>query len=160
MSKESAITISLGELKNTELWLRAMRLEGKNASSLLGSLGEELVSQSETRLVSEKTGPDGAPWEPWSEKYDAWRTKHDKNPGQGIGILTRHMLGGIYYRRVNQHVLRWGSSAEYASFFQGSEDGDESKGNQRVGRPFIGLSEKNEAALEVIAEEFLAKLGK
>lgn len=157
----------LHKLHQAEVWLRAMELRGRTAANLLHELGNALVDQTQERIRVERAAPDGTAWAGWSESYTAWRDRIGHNPGEGIGIgvdkagsyvASGKMLQGISYNLINQYALEWGSSAEYAGYFNGNDDYPRKRDYPL--RPFIGINEANEKALEDEAEEYLERLGR
>lgn len=149
----NAVTLNLKELLSAEQWLRAQQLKGAAASGLLRDLGAELVSQAKDRIEHEKSAPDGTPWAGLSESYKAWLSKLGRDSSRDAGVFDGHMRDSIEYSLLNQYALEWGSSKDYAGYFNGSE-GYARKRDYPL-RPFIGLSDENEADLVDIAEDYL-----
>ncbi len=52
---------------------RIARLGDMDTRPLMDELGAAVVSQTQRRIDSEKTDPDGVAWEPWSDSYAATR---------------------------------------------------------------------------------------
>ncbi len=63
--------ITLEGLDDVEARLRG--LSAWDRGEALFAIGELLANSAKERIDSEKAAPDGTPWAPWSERYDATR---------------------------------------------------------------------------------------
>lgn len=129
----------------------------------LRDIGEHLVNTTRERF-SHEMSPAGHPWAPLSPATVEWKTGIGKNPDK---ILTMYgdMRGGIAYR-VDVDELAVGSDKEYAAIHQfgglagrgmatSSRSGGSAGGVFIPARPFLGLSEEDEAEiLEIVKEYF------
>jgi phage virion morphogenesis protein len=110
-----------------------------------------IESQTKRRIAREKTAPDGTPWANWSPEYA--KTRH-----QGHSLLRGegNLLDDIFSDQTGGGVVV-GSSMVYAAIHQfGGEAGR--NGNVDIAaRPFLGLSDENEAELEEILFDYVQR---
>lgn len=141
--------MSTGLEISAEIDLRAIderlaRLSSPDLSRLLEDVGAEVESQTRRRIQSEKVDSTGREWPAWTEKYAA--TRH---AGQSLLQSTNALLDSIEYRVQGDEVLI-GSHLIYAATHQ---YGDPER--NIIERPFLGLSDENEAAVTQIMTTFL-----
>lgn len=103
---------------------------GKDIAALISS-------QTRRRINREKSEPEtGAKWPQWSEKYA--KTRHRN---QSLLISTGHLRDSIFSRKNSRDSISIGTNLFYAKFLQ--------EGTQIMPkRPFLGLSRRNQAAIE------------
>lgn len=122
------------------------RLSRMHTARLLDVLGSELESQTRRRIDEEKTGPDGAPWDPWTEAYAAARP----NKG-GLLELDGNLRDSITYE-VGEDAVTVGSNLVYASVHN---DGDDDMGIPE--RRYLGVSAENLEDLGGLVLAFIAQ---
>lgn len=99
-------------------------------------IGELLVGSTKDRIDTEKTSPDGLPWEPWSRDYAATRQpRHSLLVGDGD---LRDSIAN--YSEGGSAIV--GSNLIYAAIHQ---FGGDEVGINIPARPYLGLSEEDEA---------------
>jgi len=118
------------------------RVANFDRSQLLEGIGALHESQVRRRITDEKTGPDGQPWQQWSDGYAETRPA-GKSLLQSEGAL----LDDIRYF-VDGDSAYVGASLVYARTHQ---EGDASR--NIPARPYMGTSEEN---LADIREELIA----
>jgi phage gpG-like protein len=104
---------------------RVIDLEGNGTLNVIARI---LVTQTQRRIQDEKTGPDGEPWKPWSKQYAATRHGNHSllvNEGNLMGSISSVVAGDTIVVAPN---------APYA-------------GPMQATRPYLGISEENEADL-------------
>jgi phage virion morphogenesis protein len=135
-------------------------------SPLMADFGEYLVEATRTRFQEGK-GPDGAPWAPKSEAtLEAYRRRKDPaSPRPLIG--PSRSLSTTIFARTDARAAEVGSPLIYAAVMQfGAARGafGAIRGGSPIpwgtipARPYLGLSQADEAALIAIAEEYLESL--
>ncbi len=160
---------------------RIARLADLDRRGLMQTIGAVVESQTRRRLANEKRSPDGTPWAAWSEQYAGFRHGgHSLLEGDGnlIDSLTHEVSAdsveigsNLIYARIHQdgsgdepvnvpaHQRRitkafgrdlpspvWANVKAYAF-------------NQNIpARPYLGLSEDNQAELEDVIEDFLMEV--
>jgi len=105
---------------------------GTNMTPMFADIGEHLLLSHAERF-DRQVDPDGVPWEPLSDAYQARKPKNaDK-----ILVLDDYLRGLLAY---NPHAdeLEFGSNRVYAATHQ---FGDESRGIPA--RPFLGVSDED-----------------
>lgn len=140
----SDLTVNLADLLPVKRKLD--RLPRMNTARLLDVLGSELESQTRRRIDEEKTGPDGAPWEAWTEAYAARRPAKG-----GLLELDGNLRDSITYE-VGNDAVTVGSNLVYAAVHQ---DGWEDK--NIPARPYLGVSAENLEDLGGLVLEFIAQ---
>lgn len=118
---------------------RLGELSAEDLETLVFTVGELMVTQTKTRIADEKTGPDGAPWAPWSEAYAATRSaRHSLLVGVGNPGLLESIAN---HSTADAAII--GTNLVYARVHQlGSEDG------AIPARPYLGLSGENRREIE------------
>ena len=121
---------------------------------LMDELGAAVASQTQRRIDSEKTGPDGSPWEPWSASYAATR-HHNQGLLVGSGAL-RDSIGHVV--GLSGDFAEIGSNLVYAAAHQYGLDMSIVGSRRRVtipARPYLGISAENEADLVALVDDFV-----
>ena len=117
----------------------------------LGALGE---SQTKRRIQSEKTGPDGTPWQDWSDSYAS--TRHG---GQSLLQADGGLLESIASGPLAGDQISWGSDVVYAAVHQFGHTFDNAWGRgieaTVPAREYLGLSAANEREMEQEALLFI-----
>lgn len=114
------------------------------ARELLPQVGGLVESQTRERFQS-KTGPDGAPWAPWSAAYAKSRRR-----GQSLLVAEGHLRDSIEWR-VEGDAVHIGSNLVYAAIQQaGGREGMRPGPAAIPARPYLGVSDAN--AAEISAE--------
>ncbi len=130
------------------------RLVDPALDDLLDRLGAEGESQTRRRISSEKTAPDGAPWEAWTAAYA--KTRHGGNALlEGEGDL----YDSIQSDTQGADAVAWGSNLAYAAIHQhGGLPGMPPGPAGIPARPYLGISAENAADLLGIATEWVEEL--
>ncbi|NDV20878.1 phage virion morphogenesis protein [Pseudodesulfovibrio sp. JC047] len=133
---------------------RIAQLGDMDTRPLMDELGAAVVSQTQRRIDSEKTGPDGAPWDPWSESYA--KTRHE---GHSLLIASgdlsdslEHILG------ISGDHAEVGSNLVYAAAQQYGLDMSVIGTHRRIqipARPYLGISTENEEDLVALVDDFV-----
>lgn len=133
---------------------RIASLGDTDTRPLMDELGAAVVSQTQRRINSEKAGPDGTPWEPWSESYA--KTRH-----QGQSLLQsfnylyesiEHILG------ISGDHTEVGSNLVYAAAQQYGLDMSVIGTRRRIqipAHPYLGISSENEGDLVALVDDFV-----
>lgn len=147
---------------NDERVRRAVRrviAAGIDMHQVTGSIGELLLRSTRERFDTERS-PEGVPWAPLSEATKR-RKRHNRDK-----VLTErgYLRGGLNFRHGRDYV-EIGSDRIYASTHQfGAEKGAfGSTGSGRPipfgdipARPFLGVSDDDEAEIRVRIADFIA----
>ena len=115
-------------------------------TSLLEAVTAEIESQTHRRIREGGPGPDGVPWEPWSEAYAA--TRHG---GQGL-LFGEGDLDDAIQALVEVDDAEVGLNLVYGAIHQ---FGGEEVGIPIKPRPYLGLSADDEADLDAIIDVWL-----
>lgn len=117
----------------------------------MGSLG---ASQTQRRIDSEKTAPDGTPWAPWSESYA--KTRHG---GHSLLVAEQNLLDSIeHIVGLTGDFVEWGSNLVYATSHQNGLDISVIGSRRRItvpARPYLGLSAENEEDMAALVDDFV-----
>ena len=152
------LTVELTGIGEAERRLRALADAGHDLTPAMRDIGEYLVRTTKDRFADER-GPDGAPWEPLSDRT---RSRKRRNAGR---ILTEEgYLGGQIVYQAEPAAVETGSPLVYAGTHQfGAEKG--SFGSTSGGTPipfgdipareFLGLSDADGDEIEDILRDFL-----
>lgn len=109
---------------------------------LMESVGVLVEGQTRRRLATEKTSPDGEPWELRSPGY-----AQSLRPGTSILIRSGGMLDSIASEARGNEVSV-GSDLVYAAIHQFGGTPDMAPGPAAVpARPFLGVSDDNETEI-------------
>lgn len=132
-----------------EVQARIAQLHRLDQEDLLVQLSAAVESQTRRRIQSEKTSPDGTPWDDWSTTYAD--TRHGGNSLlQGEGDLLDSITS-----EVSGLTAEVGSNKVYAAIHQ---FGGEEVGINIPERPYLGISDENAHELEAIALDYLQEL--
>ena len=154
------LTVEITGVDEVERRLRALADAGHDLTPAMQDMGEYLVRTTKDRFADEK-GPDGAPWEPLSERTTA---RKRRNSGR---ILTMDgYLGGQIVCQAGPREVVAGSPLIYAGTQQfGAEKG--SFGSTAKGAPipwgdipareFLGLSDADGDDLADILHDYLER---
>jgi phage virion morphogenesis protein len=128
-----------GSLKR--LQARLHRIKNAPMGSLLDSIAAEVASQTQRRISTEKTSPEGVSWKAWSTRYAAKR-----GAGKSLLMNEGNLVDDIQFQ-VSGNEAIVGSSLIYAATHQ--------MGRGKIpARPFLGISESNETALLHILDQW------
>jgi len=106
------------------------QLGGFEMARLADGVGAILESGARGRIAEEKAGPDGAAWDPWSERYDETREER-----HSLLVAEGSLLDSIAFFATGDEVVV-GSNLVYAATHQmgGVE------GTNIPARPYLGMS--------------------
>lgn len=117
--------------------------------ALMESIGAEVATQTQRRIVSEKTSPDGVAWPEWSDAYKA--TRH---ANQSKLQSEDHLLQSITHMvELTGKDVDVGSNLVYARI--------QNFGGAGVGKPglpareYLGLSAENRMDVHMVASDWL-----
>lgn len=119
---------------------------GAGRRQALEVIGGVVESQTRRRLQTEKKGPDGRPWRPWTAAYAARR----RGSG-GILDLRGSLIDSIRYDVAGDDAVEVGSNVAYARRHQLGDRG----GRPMPARPFIGVSPANEREIGEVLNDWL-----
>ena len=125
---------------------RLMLLSNLRLQRLFDVLGGELENQTRRRISTEKTDPDGEPWDEWSEAYAAVRPQKG-----GLLDLDGGLVDSIAYE-TSSDAITVGSNLVYALVHQ-----DGWKKKNIPARPYLGVSDENLADLGQLVIDFIAQ---
>ncbi len=133
---------------------RIAQLGDMDTRPLMDELGAVVVSQTQRRIDSEKTDPDGNPWEAWSDSHA--KTRH-----QGHSLLMGS--GGLYdsiehIMGITGDDVEVGSNMVHAAAHQNGLDMTVVSSRRRItipARPYLGISFENEEDLVVLVDDFV-----
>lgn len=128
-----------------QLQRRLFGLAGADFGGLLDVIGSEVESQTRRRISDEKTGPDGEPWDPWSDGYAP--TRHS---GQSLLQSEGHLLDSIQPLVTGTERLEVGTNLLYGATHQFGRDGTPA-------RPFLGLSPENSDDVEAVITDWISR---
>ena len=142
-----AITVESPQLEGLERRIRRLAAGMADTRPLLEALGAELETQSRRRIEAGGPAPDGAPWEPWSERYA--ETRHG---GQGMLLSEGSLLDSIQ-SLVGADFVETGSNLVYAAIHQFGGTEDMPAGPRDVPtREWLGISEEDERDLDALLD--------
>jgi phage virion morphogenesis protein len=118
-------------------------LAGLEKHQLLDEVGQEVEGQTKRRIMSEKTSPDGAPWQP-------------NQAGTPILVQSEALHGSITHL-VTGDETQIGSNLVYAGVHNDGGRAGRGAGFQMPQRQFLGLSVENEDDLTALIEDFLER---
>ena len=120
---------------------------------LMRDIGEHLLNTTRERFVEQKA-PDGSPWAPLSET-----TKKRKRRNKGKILTERGFLRGNLAYQAGSSEVQVGSPSIYA----GTHQFGSTTQRRRIpwgdipARPFLGLSDDDEAEIRALVFDFLAE---
>jgi phage virion morphogenesis protein len=133
---------------------RIARLGDMDTRPLMDELGAAVVSQTQHRIDSEKTDPDGKPWEAWSDSHA--KTRHQgQSLLMGFGALNdsiEHIMG------ITGDHVEVGSNLVYAAAHQYGLDMTVVSNRRRItipARPYLGISFENEEDLVALVDNYV-----
>ncbi len=133
---------------------RIARLGDMDTRPLMDEAGALLVSQTQRRIDSEKTDPDGTPWQAWSESYAGSR-----HHGQSLLVASEALLDSIdHIVGLGGDSVEWGTNLIYGGSHQNGLDMSVVGSRRRItipARPYLGISEDNEADLAYLIDDFV-----
>lgn len=113
---------------------------------LLDEIGATIETQTKVRIKEEKRSPEGVKWEEWSKRYA--KTRHG-----GHKLLENE---GNLYDDINHLVS--GSEVEIGTDMVYGATHQFGDGERNIpARPYLGVSEDNEAELEDRVERFFER---
>lgn len=132
---------------------------------VMQDLGEFLTGSTKDRF-SAGTAPDGTPWAPKSPvTLEAYRRRGDRTDPRPL-FGPSGALSSTIFARPGPLSVEWGSAQIYAGVMQeGAAQGTFGRTARGApipwgdipARPFLGISDDDEAALIAIVEEWLAR---
>ncbi len=128
---------------------KASNLRSFEMATLIDVSGAVIESSVKRRLNDEKTAPDGTPWPEWSEEYAATRGSE-----HSLLVDSNALLESVQSFSSGTEAIV-GSNLVYAARRQ---FGGEELGYDDPARPFLGLSDLDEADLLDISADFLGGL--
>lgn len=150
----AVVTIQDGELRSLCSRLNKMALTPGERKSLLGSVGEEMITQTKDRLAEKKT-PDGDDWADIAQSTKDYYKRKFGTSDPGNGVLWRQ--GGLM-DSLTQEVGSWsvlvGATKIYAAVHQYGY-----MWRSIPARPYLGLSADNKADIIGIINGFLERRG-
>ena len=124
---------------------RLDKLIAADRTELLEGIGALLESSTQDRIASgEGEGPDGTPWDDWSEDYAASR-----RPGASLLYDSGDLERSIQFV-VGGDLLQVGTPQIYGATHQ---FGDPDRGIPA--RPYLGLSEQDKTDIRELIADFL-----
>jgi phage virion morphogenesis protein len=148
--------IEVNTVGDEQLARRLLALSHAEFDEVLDIVGGLVESQVRRRIQDEKTDPEGGRWAPWSESYE--RTRHGN---QSLLQNEGDLLDSIQYL-IRGDELEVGSNLVYAATHQ---FGDRRLAFGRTpvtipARPYLGLSNENEAEIVGVLTDFLDDLAR
>lgn len=129
----TTLYLDTSEIKRLRKAVAAISRKMRHIPTFTRALGPLLKAQTQRRINSEKTSPEGGPWKPWSVGYAKTRI-----PGKhSLLIDTKAMVSRIKWNAYANNVEA-GSAQPYAGYVNAI-------------RPFVGLSESNASEIEQLA---------
>lgn len=126
------------------------RLAVADVQPLLRILVTAGESQTRRRIESEKSSPEGRPWEDWSPGYA--KTRHG---GQSLLESQGHLIDSIT-SFANDDIAGWGSNLVYAAIHQFGGLPSMAPGPAGIpARPYIGLSVENHEELQDLVDRWV-----
>lgn len=122
---------------------RLNRFRRTPLSNLNDDIAAEVVSQTQRRISTEKTDPEGKAWQAWSKNYA--ETRHS---GHSLLMNEGNLLTSIIAERSGSEVVV-GSPLEYAAAQQMGYSP-----RNLVARPYLGIAQKNETSLLQILDDW------
>lgn len=133
--------------------LEGMSLSGSDRKKLLASLGVEIEAQTQERFET-KLDSDGNRWKDIADKTALYYQKRFGTSDPGKGLLFRAFDGVPLLDTIESQVSSWdvlvGATKVYAAVHQ---FGWEKK--NIPARPYLGISEADEAELSDIVDAFI-----
>ncbi|WP_028294284.1 phage virion morphogenesis protein [Oceanobacter kriegii] len=127
------------------------KLNEQDQADLLEGIGALVESQTHRRIRDEKTGPDGTPWDGWSDGY-----RNTRHGGNSLLMGEGHLDDSIQYL-IEGDQVSVGSNLIYAAIHQLGGTPDMAPGPAAIpARPFLGLSQDDEQDVADLMEDFLA----
>lgn len=150
----AVVTIQDDELRALCLRLNKMTLTPNERKSLLGSVGEEMITQTKDRFAEKKT-PDGDDWADIAQSTKNYYKRKFGTSDPGNGILWRQ--GGLM-DSMTQEVGSWsvlvGATKIYAAVHQYGH-----AGKNIPSRTYVGLSADDKKEIVGIIFRFLERRG-
>lgn len=146
------------EYKGGPKYRRALdHLSRLDTDDLLDNIGSEIESQFRRRIVDEKTGPDGEPWEDWSFEYGRHQDEH--KPNASLLVNEGLFRDSIQYN-VEPDQVEIGSNLIQASTLH---YGDDRLAFGRYmahypARPVFGLSDENHDDIDGLVEDWFREV--
>lgn len=130
------------------------RLASADLDDLAFNAGALIEASTRERIATEKAGPDGAAWAPWSDAYAATR-----RGGQSLLVQGNHLLGSVQ-NYTDGWTVKVGSNLVYAAIHQfgGVIENGFGRGIRITmpARPYLGLSAADRQAVEALVSDTLA----
>lgn len=133
------------KIKADQLQTRLGRLANIRTGVILDKLGAAMLEQNQARLDSEKLGPGGESWDPWSEDYA-------KSKGRGTMLEKSGALLESLAVERGSDAVSIGSNLLYAAVHLHGSD------KQGIpARPYLGFSDDDMVELSDVVLSFFAK---
>lgn len=139
------VQIQLDNNSMERLQRRFRRLINAPLVDVLTDISAQMVSQTQRRISTEKTAPDGTAWQAWSANYAS--SRHDN---QSLLVSDGHLMGDIQFN-IEGDTAIVGSSLKYAATQHFGRD-------NIPARPFLGVSQDNEGELLDILDNWIDRL--
>lgn len=143
-----AIQVDGRELTRLNHLVEAL-LQRPDTRELMTTVGAVTEAQTRRRIEEDKRGPDGRPWDTWADDYA--RTRHQ---GQSLLVGDGDLLDSLHYEAGREHA-EVGSNLVYAAIHQ---LGGRPVGKNIPERPYLGLSDDDEAELQQVVDDWLNAL--
>jgi phage virion morphogenesis protein len=122
------------------------------------NVGELLAISSQERIKTEKTAPDGTPWDPWSTRYARTRgAQHSLLVGRGGGNNLRESTQNY----TTGTTVRVGNNLVYSAIHQMGGEIENAWGRgikvTMPARPYLGLSAHDRTAIEALIADTITE---
>jgi phage virion morphogenesis protein len=142
-----AFTIDLDTKIMAEVERVFDRLGSEGMARIADQVGTMMADQTQRRIQTEKTAPDGTPWAPWSDRYAATRNT-DNRTQNSLLIDSEHLLDSIQQYNTGDTVTV-GAGMIYSAIHQFG-------GRGIPARPYLGLSDANRRDIEDLVIDLAA----
>ncbi len=113
-------------------------------SELMEALGGLIVGQTQERIDTEKTDPEGKKWSSWEPS-----TALQRHKGHSLLMWQQNLLGSVDYEKSGDEV-KAGSNMEYAGYLQ--------EGTKHMpARAFLGLSAENKKDVDLELKDWMQR---
>jgi phage virion morphogenesis protein len=137
---------------------RLLQRIGERASDLTPAMrlvGDIIVGSVE-RNFEQKRSPEGKSWQPVSERYADWKSRHGRNPSD-ILILNRILMGSLN-RKASTDKVAVGVNTFYAAIHQyGGKTGRKHAADMPA-RPYLGVRDEDWPRMTDVLAKYRVKL--